>query len=87
MISSIDKVIRELSLYEDPSTLYTSQNFAIDDVTLKNVNKIVIGLLSPSLYQVMSDGLQDTVKTLFGEVPNSVWRVVEAASRKGESQI
>ncbi|XP_065580905.1 uncharacterized protein LOC136040588 [Artemia franciscana] len=85
VISSIDKVIRELSLYEDPSTLYTSQNFAIDDVTLKNVNKIVIGLLSPSLYQVMSDGLQDTVKTLFGEVPNSVWRVVEAASRKGPS--
>jgi len=40
---------------------------------------MILSHLCPALYQLFSDGLLDCIETLFGRVPNSVWRVVEGS--------
>lgn len=53
----------------------------------KMISRTLTGQLSPAIYQLLSDGLLPIVNTFFGQVTNSVWRVVEASVKKGESQV
>jgi hypothetical protein len=49
----------------------------------KSVARCLTSQLSPAIYQLLSDGLLPNVNTFFGQVNNSVWRVVEASVKKG----
>lgn len=49
----------------------------------KSVARCLTSQLSPAIYQILSDGLLSNVNTFFGQVNNSVWRVVEASVKKG----
>lgn len=49
----------------------------------KLLARCLSGQLSPAIYQLLSDGLLPNVNTFFGQVINSVWRVVEASVKKG----
>lgn len=49
----------------------------------KFISRTLTGSLSPALYHLLSDGLLPSVTTLFGQVTNSIWRVVEASVKKG----
>jgi len=49
----------------------------------KMISRTLTGQLSPAIYQLLSDGLLPIVHTFFGQVTNSVWRVVEASVKKG----
>lgn len=49
----------------------------------KSVARCLTSQLSPAIYQILSDGLLPNVNTFFGQVNNSVWRVVEASVKKG----
>lgn len=53
------------------------------DLHSKLVARCLTGQLSPAIYQLLSDGLLPNVTTFFGQVSNSVWRVVEASVKKG----
>lgn len=46
--------------------------------------RLVVGMLCPALYSLMSDGLRETIDTSFGPANNSVWHVVEASARQGK---
>ena len=50
----------------------------------KSVARCLTSQLSPAIYQLLSDGLLPNVNTFFGQVNNSVWRVVEASVKKGD---
>lgn len=52
----------------------------------KSVARCLTCQLSPAIYQILSDGLLPNVNTFFGQVNNSVWRVVEASVKKGTIQ-
>jgi hypothetical protein len=54
-----------------------------NSVHAKMISRTLTGQLSPAIYQLLSDGLLPIVNTLFGQVTNSVWRVVEASVKKG----
>ncbi|CAL8142477.1 unnamed protein product [Orchesella dallaii] len=45
--------------------------------------KTVLETLCPALYSLLSDGLCPFLDTIFGRVPNTVWRVVEASIQYG----
>lgn len=60
------------SMEKEESTLHT-----------KMISRTLTGQLSPAIYQLLSDGLLPIVNTFFGQVTNSVWRVVEASVKKG----
>jgi len=51
----------------------------------KFISRTLTGSLSPALYHLLSDGLLPTVTTFFGQVTNSIWRVVEASVKKGNN--
>lgn len=51
----------------------------------KLVGRCLTSQLSPAIYQILSDGLLPNVNTFFGQVNNSVWRVVEASVKKGNN--
>ena len=53
----------------------------------KMISRTLTGQLSPAIYQLLSDGLLPIVHTFFGQVTNSVWRVVEASVKKGKNSI
>jgi len=53
----------------------------------KSVARCLTSQLSPAIYQLLSDGLLPNVNTFFGQVNNSVWRVVEASVKKGNITI
>ena len=53
----------------------------------KMISRTLTGQLSPAIYQLLSDGLLPIVHTFFGQVTNSVWRVVEASVKKGKHSI
>ena len=65
-------------------SLHSADN---EDSTLhsKLISRTLTGSLSPALYQLLSDGLLANVNTFFGQVANSVWRVVEASVKKGKA--
>jgi hypothetical protein len=44
----------------------------------------VVESLCPPLYSLLSDGLCPWLETIFGRIPNTVWRVVEASIQCGE---
>lgn len=46
--------------------------------------KVVLDSLCPALYSLLSDGLCPFLETIFGRVPNTVWRVVEASIQYGK---
>lgn len=54
-----------------------------ESVHSKLVARCLTSQLSPAIYQILSDGLLPNVNTFFGQVNNSVWRVVEASVKKG----
>lgn len=53
----------------------------------KLVGRCLTSQLSPAIYQILSDGLLPNVNTFFGQVNNSVWRVVEASVKKGKHEL
>ncbi len=49
------------------------------------VGNLVLKHLCPAIYALVQDGLNPHVRSLFGKMKNSVWRVVEASAEAGES--
>lgn len=46
--------------------------------------KFVLESLCPALYSLLSDGLCPFLDTIFGKIPNTVWRVIEASIQYGK---
>jgi hypothetical protein len=49
----------------------------------KRVADWAVDSLCPAIYAALSDGLLPQIQTLFGSVPNSLWKVVEISSQLG----
>ena len=48
------------------------------------VGHLVLNHVCPAVQAVMVDGLQPHVRSLFGQVKNNVWKVVEDTTQLGE---
>ncbi|CAG0913420.1 unnamed protein product [Notodromas monacha] len=51
----------------------------------RRISDWALDCLCPTIYAALSDGLLPQIQTLFGSVPNSLWKVVEVSSQLGST--
>lgn len=49
----------------------------------ETMSHIALNHLCPALYAILNHGLKPTLETVFGDITNSVWQVVEASAQQG----
>lgn len=49
----------------------------------ETMSHIALNHLCPALYAILNHGLKPTLETVFGDINNSVWQVVEASAQQG----
>ena len=50
------------------------------------MGQIVLQYLCPAVYAVIQDGLKTHVRSLFGKVKNTPWKVVEDSMESGKAK-
>lgn len=76
---SVEQLIQHFSAANDQGELNALGDYELNPACAK----LVLSSLCPSLYSLLSDGLNPTLDTPFGSINNSVWQVVEASAQQG----
>ena len=66
-------------------TLVSSLQVKLGDSSQRHeVGHLVLSHVCPAVHAVMADGLRPHVRSLFGQVKNNVWKVVEQSTELGK---
>lgn len=83
LISAVTEAVEQLIHHFSPATNQSELNNLGDSSLNPACAKLALSTLCPALYAVLSDGLKPSLQTSFGDIPNSVWQVVESSSQQG----
>lgn len=83
LITAVTNAVEKLIHHFSPATNQAELEALGDSSLNPSCAKLALSGLCPALYAVLSDGLKPSLQSSFGDLPNSVWQVVEASAQQG----